>query len=322
MCGVVRTVGRFGGVRHGAPEPTVRPARTSSRRETSFATRGPALSSALGRMCRRARRGEDGCDADVDRHAGPAISVRARSAARAVEPPPPDRARAPAVHPRGDLHARGVRLQLAAVDLRPVDGVDDACSSTPSSPCCPPATGSGATASRRAAQPRRSDAGRSSGIAISCGETESVASQSVNAMPSRPSCSPAPPIASRCSGPGPRLTSWRLTPRRDADQLAALERRLLALDEQGERPLEHEVDLLLALVGVDAPALARVQHDLVEAEARDAELGAQAHEAVLGVRLQPRPGGPVLHGRDPTSPPPRRAAARCGRPRRPPRPRR
>src|SRR6185369_6100277 len=86
---------------------------------------------------------------------------------------------------------------------------------------------------------------------------------------------------------GPAVDQLALDARGDADDLAALERRLLALDEQGERPLEHEVDLLLALVRVDAPALARVQHDLVEAEARDAELGAQAHEAVLGVRLQP-----------------------------------
>src|SRR4051812_26662784 len=105
--------------------------------------------------------------------------------------------------------------------------------------------------------------------------------------------------------------------RRDPDQLAALVRGLLPLDEQRQRALEHEVDLLLALVGVDAPALAGVQDDLVEPEARDPELGAQAHEAVLGVGPQARRRGSVLHGGDPM-----RAAARFSRPPHRPWPRR
>ena len=45
--------------------------------------------------------------------------------------------------------------------------------------------------------------------------------------------------------------------RRDAHELAGPDGLLLALDDQRQRPLEDEIDLLLALVAMDAPALAR-----------------------------------------------------------------
>src|SRR3954454_11803199 len=66
--------------------------------------------------------------------------------------------------------------------------------------------------------------------------------------------------------------------RRDPRELAGAQLALLALDGQGQRPLEHEVDLLLALVAVDAPLLARPEHDQVHAERADPELAAQGDE--------------------------------------------
>src|SRR3954470_14374758 len=47
---------------------------------------------------------------------------------------------------------------------------------------------------------------------------------------------------------------------------------------------------------MDAPALAGPEHDLVQPEARDAELGAQADKTPVGLVLQARGRGAVLHG--------------------------
>src|SRR6201999_3651537 len=59
----------------------------------------------------------------------------------------------------------------------------------------------------------------------------------------------------------------------DAHQLAASQQVLLAvLEDQCELALEHEVDLLLLEVRVHAAALARLEGDQVDAEARHAQL--------------------------------------------------
>src|SRR5215217_900956 len=79
--------------------------------------------------------------------------------------------------------------------------------------------------------------------------------------------------------PGPAVDEPPAHGERDADQLAALERLRLALDQEGEGSVEHQVDLLLLRVAVDASRLARPQHDLVEAEGRDPELPPQGEEA-------------------------------------------
>src|SRR5436305_11588360 len=46
--------------------------------------------------------------------------------------------------------------------------------------------------------------GRSAGSGTSCGGRPSVSDQSAKASPSRPTCSPAPPIATTTHGPSPR----------------------------------------------------------------------------------------------------------------------
>ena len=72
----------------------------------------------------------------------------------------------------------------------------------------------------------------------------------------------------------------------DAGQLAAAQLVRLALQLERQRALEHEVDLLLALVAVDPPALARPQADQVQAERRDAELAPQRLEALVAVEVE------------------------------------
>ena len=72
----------------------------------------------------------------------------------------------------------------------------------------------------------------------------------------------------------------------DARELALAELARLALDPQRERAGQDEVDLLLRGVGVDAPALAGPQQDLVDAEARDAELAAERDEALVVVGIE------------------------------------
>jgi hypothetical protein len=80
-----------------------------------------------------------------------------------------------------------------------------------------------------------------------------------------------------------------------AHELALRERRLLALDQQGELALEDQVDLLLALVAVDPPSLPGLQDKLVDSESAHAELPAQRHEAFCAVALEARPRGSALH---------------------------
>jgi hypothetical protein len=72
---------------------------------------------------------------------------------------------------------------------------------------------------------------------------------------------------------------------------------LLALNEERQRPLEDEVDLLLARVTVDPPALARLEHDLVDPEACDPELPAKRQEPLPGVGVQARARDAFLHDR-------------------------
>ena len=94
------------------------------------------------------------------------------------------------------------------------------------------------------------------------------------------------------------MTSWRRTVRRDAHELAALDGLLLALDDQRQGPLEDEVDLLLALVAMDAPALARLEHDLVDPEARHPELrGAATRSARSASGSSAVRAMPLLHDR-------------------------
>jgi hypothetical protein len=95
---------------------------------------------------------------------------------------------------------------------------------------------------------------------------------------------------------GPAVDELPADVRPDADELARLDRRLLAVEQEAEGALEDEVDLLLVLMPVDPAALAGLQHDLVEAERRDAELGAEALEALRGVGVEACGGGPLLHG--------------------------
>src|SRR5918995_3284350 len=83
--------------------------------------------------------------------------------------------------------------------------------------------------------------------------------------------------------------------RRNAHELSALERLLLTLDQQGERSVEHEVDLLLLRMAVDAATLAGFEHHLVEPEGRDPELAAEGDEALGCVEVEPRAGDARFH---------------------------
>src|SRR3990172_4810644 len=88
--------------------------------------------------------------------------------------------------------------------------------------------------------------------------------------------------------------------RGDAHHFVLTEISPLALDEERERPLEDDVDLLLALVPMDPPALARAEDDQVEAERLDAEVAAETLEALARVEVELRVGDAVLHLRKPT----------------------
>src|SRR4051812_37626681 len=254
-------------------------------------------------------------DADADRHARSALPARARAGGGALAPPPSPRPRVPAARRvRRVLHRR---LPRAAVrHVRADDRRDDAVLRRRARPA----------ADRRRALEQPAVAGlRRPQVRLRqvLGERHLLRRGALRRVPRRPRLAVAALVlagaADREQVEVGRAAVDELAAdgRRDADQLAGLVRGLLALDEQAERSLEHEVDLLLALVGVDPPALAGVKHDLVEPEARDAELGPEAHEAVLGVVLEARGGGAVVHGRDPMP-----AAARSSRPPRRPAPRR
>ena len=64
---------------------------------------------------------------------------------------------------------------------------------------------------------------------------------------------------------------------------------------QRQRPGQDDVDLLLAFVRVDPPALARREADEVQAERLHAELGAEALEAIAASVVETAVGDPVLH---------------------------
>ena len=70
-----------------------------------------------------------------------------------------------------------------------------------------------------------------------------------------------------------------------------------AFELERERALEDDVDLLLALVAVDAAALPGLQQHQVEAEALDAERVAEPHEALAGLEVERCKRGTGFHGR-------------------------
>ena len=72
---------------------------------------------------------------------------------------------------------------------------------------------------------------------------------------------------------------------RDTSGVVGAQLALLALDDQGQGALEHEVDLLLVLVGVDAPALTRQEDHDVDPERRHPQLPAQRLEALRAVAV-------------------------------------
>ena len=80
----------------------------------------------------------------------------------------------------------------------------------------------------------------------------------------------APPSASSSTSSPAAVDELAAHLGADPHELALAELARLALDHQRERAREHEVDLLLGGVAVDAPALAGAEQDLVEAEARHA----------------------------------------------------
>ena len=84
--------------------------------------------------------------------------------------------------------------------------------------------------------------------------------------------------------------------RGNAGEVSTPERLLLALDQQGEGSLEHQVDLLLHRMAVDAATLAGLQHELVEAEGRHPELPAEREEALSRIEVQPCTGDAGFHG--------------------------
>src|SRR6185312_2627643 len=67
---------------------------------------------------------------------------------------------------------------------------------------------------------------------------------------------------------------------RDARALVRLQLALAVLEPEGQCARQDHVHLLLPFVGVDAPPLAGCETDEVQAERLDAELGAQALEAI------------------------------------------
>ena len=94
-------------------------------------------------------------------------------------------------------------------------------------------------------------------------------------------------MASTNSGSDVRLDELPAQVGRHAREVAAAQlARPLAVDLEAEHALEHEVGLLLALVAVDAAALAGAQPQQVEAERAQAELSAQALEAILAVEVE------------------------------------
>ena len=103
-------------------------------------------------------------------------------------------------------------------------------------------------------------------------------------MPSRPSCAPGvAPSATIAQRSGPRLTELAAHAGPDAGQLSAAEVVRLTLDDQRERALPDEVDLLLALVIVHAPALARGEDYEIHADAAQLERPSQRDEALAAV---------------------------------------
>lgn len=74
--------------------------------------------------------------------------------------------------------------------------------------------------------------------------------------------------------------------RADAHQAVSAEHVRDAFHQQRQLAVQHDVDLLLMLMGVDAPALAGLQHDEVHPEGTHAELTSQRLEALAAVAIE------------------------------------
>ena len=128
--------------------------------------------------------------------------------------------------------------------------------------------------------------GSSGGSGRSCGAVGSVSSQAANASPSRPTCSTRAAERDQQHVLGVPVGDVAAHVRCDAGDLALAQLLDLVLEDERERAVQDEVDLLLGRVAVDAAALTGAQDDLVEAEGRDAERAAERDEALLRVGLE------------------------------------
>jgi hypothetical protein len=74
--------------------------------------------------------------------------------------------------------------------------------------------------------------------------------------------------------------------RADAGQMVWAKHVLGPLDDQGELALEHQVDLLLSLVSVNAQPLAWLQHDEVHAKRLHPERATQRLQAIATAAIE------------------------------------
>ena len=171
-------------------------------------------------------------------------------------------------------HGSGCGVHTGGRALRPVGSIS----------ATPPETDRRRTASGGARPP-----GRSSGSGTSCGGRGGSP-----CPPTTPRRGRRGPRAHRAwrrgrrsrSTRGPRLTICRRTPGPTRAISPRAEVVRLALDDQRQRALPDQVDLLLALVIVDPPTLARGEDHEVHAHAGQLERPAQRDEALVAVECE------------------------------------
>jgi hypothetical protein len=80
--------------------------------------------------------------------------------------------------------------------------------------------------------------------------------------------------------------------RRNARQLALCELELLLFEEQRQRAAHDQIDLFLLTMAVNATPLPRLERQLIDPKAANAERASQRHEALIRseVDLRPRHG--------------------------------
>ena len=260
-----RAVGEVAAAEHQRCDPRARrcpPAGCRRRRPsaacrapTSFApsswTRPASSAAAVERRCPRsgsssARELGAGCAAGEDLRArlhGLRAGTRRRCCRRARRCAPRARSVGP---PRGTLAQRGHRRQRRgrARDLEPPPSSTSHCVSIVISAACV-RLGRGVGVAHAAADPPAAAPPAAGGPPPSSPELS-------HALPSRPACSPAPPSASSRRRPGRRRsTSWRRTPAGTRATSPGPKRVLhVAAEQQRKLALEHDVHLLLVLVGV------------------------------------------------------------------------